>query len=151
MRTQSGRQGLVGSAAAGPGQFGEILPFGLLAAAAVSLTNNVAKTIASRVLGPGTYLCIGFIGFNPTNALTTVGYMWAAISETDNSQGAADDFGPGGIGLPPGDPGLGILSFKHGFHICTVPQGQTKTVYLVARSSFDQTMTAYGQAIAVRI
>ena len=152
MRTQRRRMGRTDGQVTPAGEVGETIPFGRLAAAALSLTNNVAATVFSQVLGPGRWLVFACCCFNPTSATTTVGYRWFSLSETDNTQAGADEIPSyGGDSQAGNDPGNAIGSFFPAVREIQVAAGATKTVYGVARSSFDQTMTAWGSGFALRI
>lgn len=153
MRTQSGRAGRRDGVAAAAGQIGEILTAQLLAAAATSLVGTgtgTAKTICSQVLGPGAYKCYGSVAFLITGATGTT-RVYASVSETDNTEAAGDDQNISGLAWASSTIPAAPFCPTGVPRIVYVPEGQTKTVYLIGRAAFTGgTATACGKLLCER-
>ena len=127
---------------------GEYISSSVLIGSAVSVSNNVAKTITSISLTAGDWDVAGTIAMNPAGS-TTSSYQIAGISTTtntlptigaeNNTQSNNANIGAGGNNV------LGVGTMR-------ISLAATTTVYLVAQAGFAvSTMTVYGFIGARRV
>jgi hypothetical protein len=143
--TQSGGTLIGGKNGVAPaaGFLGEVITSTVLNGSATSLVTNTAKTVTSINLTSGTWCisaCLGLAGTTQTQNVIS-------ISTTNNTIGGnfgADSFSTPISASAASDASLSIPSFF-------VSISTTTTYYLIARSTFTGTASAYGNIRAVRV
>lgn len=129
------------------GRTGEVIKATLASGSAVSLVTDTDKTVLSVALPEGVWDVTGKTTYVLASATASV--LKTGISQKTNSHGAANDnYRTDQVAFTSFS---GEQDASPPMQTITVPKGKVANVYLIARSTFTGTETAYGVLAAKRV